>query len=146
MLVLTGCVNPIEELAKGAIEKIIEDQIGGNFELDPNGDGFIIKTEDGDVHIGAGSRLPSDFPSGVPLPDGQLFGSAAVQGGWTLTYQGVDQRAMDDYLSRLKAAGFAEEATVDGADGAQGSLQSAQWGLVFFRAGDTLVLSVNPRD
>src|SRR5690606_8287944 len=127
-------------------EKLVEEQLGGDFDLDLDGDGgFTIGGEDGNIQLGGDVRVPADFPSGIPLPDGELFVAGSANDGWTLTYQGVDQQGLDRFVSRLKSAGFEEDSIIGGDGASQGGLHNGQWGVVFVWSGNTLILGVSPR-
>ena len=80
---LTGC---------DAIRGAIEDATGGEVEL-------------------GGKELPADFPSAVPLIDGEVVASASVGGkdgkGWNVTISVADGSAFDEISAQLTDAGFA---------------------------------------
>ena len=67
-LVAVGCSKAAERTIEGAIEKQIEDESGGNANVDINeDDGSVsIETDEGSIQIG-GAEIPGDFP--LPVPD-----------------------------------------------------------------------------
>src|SRR5690554_4129073 len=93
-LTLSGCANPGELLAEKAAEKAVEHAIeqgssdGTNVDIDADGDGgMTIEDEDGTYQMGSHAQVPDDFPSELPLPDGDLMTAAATPGTWLLSYQ-----------------------------------------------------------
>lgn len=67
-LLLTGCANPLEQLAQGGAEELVEEITGV------------------DVGIGGTASVPADFPSDILLPEGNPVTSLSVPEGWQLTY------------------------------------------------------------
>jgi hypothetical protein len=61
----TACSQAVERVA----EKAIEEQTGGNADVDITKDGAKIQTKDGSASINTG-ELPADFPKDVPIPKG----------------------------------------------------------------------------
>ncbi|MGD9606143.1 MAG: hypothetical protein AB7V10_01565 [Leucobacter sp.] len=119
---LTGCANPVEQIT----EKIIEDQTGTKIDSDGDG-GFTIESEDGKVQVGAGVEKPSDFPSDVPYPNGVLNSSVQVDGGWSLTFEGVDAAEIDRIVGDLTAAGFEETYVGKQSNAFQGNYSADKW-------------------
>ena len=56
-----GCKSPVEMAA----EKVIEDATGGKVQLNTQGEGFTIKTEQGTIV--SEQKLPVGFPSYIPI-------------------------------------------------------------------------------
>jgi predicted small secreted protein len=117
---LTGCSNLIEgaigNIVEGGIDKIIGDEAG--FNIDVDGDGITINTEDGKVNIGSGSSLPADFPSSVPLPKtGKLTATVEVSTGWALHFEGVSEADLLTYMSEVERQGFTRQPGSSGTTG-----------------------------
>lgn len=96
-LALTGCANPIEQLVQGGVESVIEQQTGSD--IDVSGDG--------------NASVPDDFPSSIPILDGDVFFSQSIEGNWMLDmYVDSEDEALSGY-QQLLDAGFAEIAQLD---------------------------------
>jgi hypothetical protein len=67
-LVSVGCGKAAENIIEGAIENQLEEEGGGNVNVDLDEDGGVvsIETDEGSMSIG-GTEIPDDFP--LPLPD-----------------------------------------------------------------------------
>jgi hypothetical protein len=81
-LVAVGCAKAAENTIEGAIEKQLEEENGGNANVDINeDDGSVsIETDEGSMQIGGG-EIPSDFP--LPVPDGAEVVSVISTSGET---------------------------------------------------------------
>ena len=134
----TACANPLESL----FEKVVEDQFGGDFDLD-NG-GFTIGGEDGSFQVG-NATVPADFPSEIALPSTKLMAVFSAAGGWSLTYEKIDEATLNQLLARWMGAGFTEAQLPGiGEEGASGGMQNARWTLMYISAGDSFTLVVAP--
>ena len=126
---LTGCGNAVDDLAEGAVEKALENEIGPSAEVQIDGDSFTVDTEEGSITAGAGS-VPEDFPSDVPLPDGEVsFAQRLDSGeglGWSVVITtGGDPATVAEQVSNdLESAGFSVEnaSQFGGTDGAGGTV------------------------
>lgn len=111
---VAGCsINPVES--------VIEGVTGGN------------------VDIG-GTSVPDDFPSEVPLIDGEVIGAFAVGSGaekvWTVTMKVDDASATDAIKAELEAAGFTSEVD-QGVGGIAGAAyKNANFGVLVVVAED----------
>ena len=81
-LVAAGCAKAAEKTIEGAIEKQIEEEGGGNANVDiSEDDGSVsIETDEGSMQIGGGD-IPSDFP--LPVPEGAEVVSVISTSGET---------------------------------------------------------------
>ncbi len=71
VVTLSGCfANPLEQLTEGLVE-------GGVEQLIEQGSGI-------DIDFGGGAALPSDWPAGLPVPDGEILLSASSEGTSTI--------------------------------------------------------------
>lgn len=107
---LTGCFgNPIESIVEGAT--------GGNVDL-------------------GGASVPADFPSEVPLIDGEVvFGLGVGDANgkvFTVTVKVSGPEAIDTIQSELESAGFTSSFDVDTSDGggATAIYENETWGVL----------------
>lgn len=115
VLVGGGCTESLAERAVDrAIEKRIESETGHEADVDIN-DGSITFTDNASGatgQFGGNVKLPSDFPSDIPLPNGiTLSGTASTPEGDWVTYT-TDQSAADLgawYEAELTADGFTKQ-------------------------------------
>jgi hypothetical protein len=126
---LTGCGNAVDDLAEGAVERALENEIGPSADVQIDGDSFTLDTEEGSITAGAGS-VPEDFPADVPLPDGEVSFAQRLESGDGLTWSVVvttsgDPTAVTEQLrADLQSRGFTVEdaSQFGGADGAGGTV------------------------
>jgi len=110
-----GCTESVaEKVVDRAIEKKIETETGHDADVNIN-DGSISFTDDASGtsgQFGGNVKLPNDFPSDVPLPDGiSLTGTASSPDGTWVTYTS-NQSATDLgawYENELAADGFVKQ-------------------------------------
>jgi hypothetical protein len=128
-LALTGCGNAVEGLAEGAVERAIENEIGESADVSINEDSFTVDTEEGSITAGAGS-VPEDFPSDVPLPQGEVSFAQRLETadglGWSvvITVSGDPGTVAEQVRSDMEGSGFTvDEATeFSGTDGSGGTI------------------------
>jgi len=84
------------------------DVVSGNVDVD--GDGVTVESEDGSFSSGSGSELPDTWPGAVPEPDGlAVLSSSTMSDGDTdgfVVIGNVGADFLDEYTSALQAAGF----------------------------------------
>lgn len=98
---LSGCFgNPLENLAEGAIENIVEEQTGVDVDVDGGGSG-------------SGATLPDGWPSDVAVPDGTISSALAVDETFQVTILVADEAAAEAGLDALLASGFESESAAD---------------------------------
>lgn len=73
-------------------------------------EGIIEEQTGGDIEIG-GTTVPDDFPSEVPLADGEVVNGSAFSGSggertWNVLMNVADPAAPDSITAQLEAAGF----------------------------------------
>lgn len=73
-LTLAGCANPIDEIITQGTQNAIEGAIEG-----------ATENADIDINTGGGASVPADWPSEVPLPDGEVQMSVKADGSFSLT-------------------------------------------------------------
>lgn len=115
-LLLGGCTTAAEDIAEGAVERALEQELGASADVEVGSDQFTVDTEDGTLTAGSGSA-PEDFPSDVPLVDGEVTFAQRLETadglGWTVvvTTTGDPSEVAERVRSDLEANGF----TVDDA-------------------------------
>jgi hypothetical protein len=91
-------------------ENLLEQQLGGNVDIDSNGDSASIKTDQGNLSLGDAAKWPSDMPSDVPeFTAGKLTmaGTSLVGGqGWQILAEEVDEKDFTDYHATLETKGW----------------------------------------
>ena len=72
---LSGCfANPLDQLTEGLVEGLVE---GGVEQL-------IEQGSDLDINFGEGAALPSDWPTELPVPQGEILISGSSDGTSTI--------------------------------------------------------------
>jgi len=148
-LILTGCGS------NAANEQAVENAIqNANPSVDADvkdgGAGITATDKDGnEIGIGTAAKVPSDFPSSVPLPTGDLKSSVkSGDGNFVLIYRTDDasgNSAAAAYGQQLVQAGF----TLDSSGGAAsvGGVEATGNGFkveALSLGGGTLSVSVSP--
>ncbi|MEY9953127.1 hypothetical protein [Leifsonia sp. EB34] len=88
----------------------------------------------GNVDIG-GNKVPSDFPTSVPLYKGAVVFGASVGSGhgkvWNVTVKVADAKAYTDIAKQLTDAGFDGQFGAQGPDGGgTGTFANADYGVL----------------
>lgn len=111
---LTAC--SAEDISEKVAEEVIENEVGGDADVDIDADGGEVTIEDGDGNtFTSGGDLPDDFPDDIPLIEGDILTAASVddgsQRGWSVTFvvEGDPESAYEDAAGRLTSAGFEGE-------------------------------------
>lgn len=96
---VSGCANPIDAIKEKVMTEVGEKVVG--------------QMADGaDIELGPTSKLPSDFPAGIPLPNGDLGAAVSAKQDTTvriLHYSVKDgAQQFDDYRADITAKGFDE--------------------------------------
>ncbi|MDQ0892842.1 hypothetical protein [Agromyces ramosus] len=94
---LTGCfANPIEDLVNQGVEGAVEDATGGDVSL--------------------GGELPADFPTSVPLVEGEVAFGAGAGGaeGWIVMITSTAADPVADAAAALEGAGFTKDTELSG--------------------------------
>lgn len=100
-LTLVGCANPIDEIITQGTQNAIEGAIEG-----------ATGNADIDINTGGGASVPADWPSEVPLPDGEVQMSVKADGSFSLTML-ADAAEVEATVERIKAAGFTDDGSID---------------------------------
>lgn len=70
VLITTGCGQSV---AEKMMEKNLENAMGGDAEVDMDGDNIKIETEEGvSLEVGEGVSLPADFPEDIFVVEGEI--------------------------------------------------------------------------
>lgn len=144
---LSGCSSTVEQAAGQAVEQVIEQQADVDVEAEGDGD-VTISGEDGSVQVGSSITLPEDFPRDLPIPEGTLVAVVSANGGWSLSYEGVEQAAVEHLVSRYDEAGYQEVFAAAQDQTLQSSHQNSDWTVMLLWDGSgeskALVYSVTP--
>lgn len=125
---LTGCFgNPVEDLVNRGVEDAIEDATGGDVSL--------------------GGELPADFPTSVPIIDGDISVAAGAGGteGWIVVITSSASDPVAEAASALGGAGFTEDTTVSGAGMGAKVYSNAEYLVLVAAEGDTVSYTVTPQ-
>ena len=123
-LTTTGCSKLAEEAAEKAIEAEIT-QDGGAANVEINDDGFSMEFngEDGKAmfNVGAGTEIPKDFPSDVPVYEGMTINMAhSQQQKGVFMVQALSQDSVEQvatfYEKETAKAGWEEESSTKQGD------------------------------
>lgn len=115
-LLFTGCsANPLEGIVNQGVEDAIEGATGGDVDL--------------------GGELPADFPTSVPLLDGEISfsGGAGQAEGWIVVLTSSAADPVAEASAELEAAGFTRDTNVSG-DSANAAVYSDDEYLVIVAA------------
>lgn len=108
MLVFDSCKKTSEKTG----EKMMETMIGNNADVDMDDEKIVIKTDEGTFTSDAtANSWPKEIPNDVPeFKDGKIVNvsTQVVDDGknWTLLFEEVDDKALNEYESILKKNGF----------------------------------------
>jgi hypothetical protein len=93
---LTGCFGTPSDLVGKGVEDAIESATGGDVSL--------------------GGELPADFPTSVPLIDGDVTFGAGAGGseGWIVMITSTAADPVADAAAKLEAAGFTQDTELSG--------------------------------
>ena len=125
---LTGCFgNPVENLVQQGVEDAVEGATGGDVSL--------------------GGELPADFPTSVPLVDGDISLAAGAGGaeGWVVVITSSASDPVADAAAALEEAGFAEDTTVTGAGVGAKVYSNAEYIVFVAGEGTTVSYTVTPQ-
>jgi hypothetical protein len=125
---LTGCFgNPVEDLVNRGVEDAIEGATGGDVSL--------------------GGELPADFPTSVPIVDGDISMAAGAGDaeGWVVVLTSSASDPVAEAAAALEAAGFTEDTTVSGAGMGAKVYSNAEYLVLVAGEGETLSYTVTPQ-
>ena len=138
-LSLTACDAAVEQLSEEVVERAAEAAGAGDTEIDMDeeGGGISIETDDGSVQIGAGdgTELPQELPEVIPLPGDYTVVSSSTftnDDGESilvmLEVEGLDPTAFieDEVVPGLESGGYeiVSQTTASGNGGERSSVQA----------------------
>ena len=126
---LAGCSvgENVRDSVSGAVNGAVQDATGGDVSL--------------------GGQLPADWPSDIPVVDGEVLfatgglGESGV-GGWVVTVNATSTTPLEEARTQLLAAGFTE--VVAGVDAEVVTMANAAYGVVVAGNPDGVVYTVTP--
>ena len=113
---LAGCFNPIQAAVEQGAQQAAEDALGGDVDLNLDGNG---------------ASMPADWPSDVPVIDGEIQSSVRLGSGdsqtWsvTITVGNMDE-AWATVKSDFEGAGFTTDFESVASDGSMGSFSNGE--------------------
>ena len=125
---LTGCFGNPADLVNGGVEDAIESATGGDVSL--------------------GGELPADFPTSIPLIDGDVTfagGAGDADGkGWVVVLTSSAADPVADAAAALEGAGFTADTTMTGGDAGARIYTNAEYFVLLAGEGETLTYTVTP--
>lgn len=117
---LSGCANPLDVIAQqgaeNAIENLVEDAAKEHgVEIDINTDG-------------GSASIPSDWPSAVPVPSGEIAVAGKAGDVFTLMIT-TERSAIDSAISQMRSAGFEEQSMLQTSDGEMIGLEGSGYNV-----------------
>jgi hypothetical protein len=122
------------------------DVVTGNVDVD--GDGVTVESEDGSFSSGAGSELPDDWPGEIPEPDGlEIMSGSTISDGDTdgfVVIGAVDADFLDGYAAALEGAGFELKSEFTADSMAERGYSNGTWnvGMAIFENGDEIQATI----
>ncbi|HEY8038268.1 MAG TPA: hypothetical protein VIF15_00670 [Polyangiaceae bacterium] len=131
----TACKSAADRAREKAEEKAIEQQTGGQVTIDDKQGTMTLVNDAGTVTMGAGAKIPADFPKSVPVYPGATTDLASRQSNpqgkpaWSLTLETGD--AKDKVVAYYKAnlADFKVASDMDMGEAHMSVWQNAQYDL-----------------
>ena len=125
---LTGCFGNPADLVNKGVEDAIEGATGGDVSL--------------------GGELPADFPTTIPLIDGDVTfagGAGDADGkGWVVVLTSSAADPVADAAAALEGAGFTEDTTMAGGEAGARIYTNAEYFVLLAGEGETLTYTVTP--
>ncbi|WP_233197817.1 hypothetical protein [Cryobacterium sp. Y57] len=126
---VAGCSvgESVRDSVNGAVNGAVQDATGGDVSL--------------------GGQLPADWPSEIPVLDGEVLlatgslGESGV-GVWVVTVNATSTTPLDDARAQLLSAGFTE--VVAGVDAEVVTMANAAYGVVVAGNSDGVLYTVTP--
>jgi hypothetical protein len=111
VVMAAGCKRLAERARDKAEEKAIEQQTGGQVKLDTEKGTMRIVTDAGAVSVGAGSKVPDDFPKSVPIYPGSTVAFSATTSetgkeAWTVSLETHDSKEAVAAYYKSNLGGF----------------------------------------
>jgi len=137
-----ACRKLAEKAEERAIEKSLEKQGGGQVSINSQKGSMTITTDAGTFQMGAGAKIPDDFPKAVPIYPGAKPAFAAKstdpkgKAAWSVQMETPDSK--DQVVAYYKAnmGGFTQQTTADMGKSAMEVWQSPQYDVTLIIGGD----------
>jgi len=137
-----SCRKLAEKAEERAIEKSLEKQGGGQVSINGEKGSLTIVTDAGSFEMGAGAKIPDDFPKTVPVYPGAKTDFAAKssdpkgKAAWSLQLETTDSK--DQVVAYYKAhmSGFTQSTTADMGKSAMDVWQSPQYDVTLIVGGE----------
>ena len=123
----TGCFGNPADMVNQGVEDAIESATGGEVSLD--------------------GELPADFPTSVPLIEGDITVAAGAGGteGWVVVVTPSDSDdPVADAASALEAAGFTEDKSISGDGGGAAIYSDGEYTVLLVGQGSAVSYTVAP--
>jgi hypothetical protein len=96
--------------AERRAERLLESQLGGNVDIDSDGDSVSIKTKEGTFTTGSAAKWPADMPKDIPVitfGELKMASSVSVNGqGWQVSVDKATKADFTTYYSALLTNGW----------------------------------------
>ena len=108
LLIFTGC-GAKQSMEDKIAEKIIEQAVGDNADIDIDGDQITVKTEEGDVTFGSTEWPNTELSGKIPeLKKGKIVSVMNSEANLAVIIEEVEEKDFMDYYQRVKGE-FKEE-------------------------------------
>lgn len=110
---MAGC-GTSERAQEKAAEEALEEAIGGDVNVDIDGDKYIYEDEEGNkIEIGGNEWSSSDVAKLIPKFDkGTVVSVVDMEDGCIIDIDDVEKSDFEDYLQKVKNAGFTHDSYV----------------------------------
>jgi hypothetical protein len=147
-----ACRKLAEKAEERAIEKSLEKNGGGQVSIDSKKGSLSIVTDGGTFQMGAGAKIPDDFPKAVPIyPNAKpAFAARSTdpkgKSAWSVEMETSDSKDQVVAYYKSNMGGFTQQTTADMGKSAMEVWQSAQYEVTLIIGGDnpkTTSISLN---
>jgi hypothetical protein len=114
-----ACRKLAEKAEERAIEKSLEKQGGGQVNINGQNGSMTVTTDASSFEMGAGAKVPDDFPSAVPIYPGAKPAFAARstdpkgKAAWSVQLETPDSKDQVVAFYKDHMSGFKQSATAD---------------------------------
>ena len=147
-----ACRKLAERAEERAIEKSLEKSGGGQVNIDTKKGSLSIVTDGGTFQMGAGAKIPDDFPKAVPIyPNAKpAFAAKSTdpkgKSAWSVQMETPDSKDQVVAYYKSNLGGFTQQTTADMGQSAMQVWESAQYEVTLVVGGDnpkTTSISLN---
>ncbi|MFA6948275.1 MAG: DUF6591 domain-containing protein [Eubacteriales bacterium] len=133
-----------EKLQEKAAEKVIENALGGDVNVNIDGDKYSYEDKDGNRMEFGGTKWPTDEAAAfIPkFTGGDIVSTAFVANMYLIEIENVSQKDYESYAQTVKDAGFTEQAFTVEADGSyqyQALNSDGKYMVVLYEAEDQML-------